>query len=135
MRPPLVALYVVAVVCCCESKATRPATASSTSPASPSAPTTALSIRPLPVKYESCNEGGRDCYVTAAFADMAGCENYRRIVASYCDIASAPGIVVCNRAGPPGCDTARVPGSITCPLAGTTKVVREISASHCITRE
>jgi hypothetical protein len=116
MRVYVLALF--ALLLACEQKGT---STSTTAPA-----------HKLPVKYQSCNAEGRDCYVTAAFEDLRSCENYHRVTASYFDTASVPGIMVCNRAGPPACDTQRVPGSITCPLGGTSRLLPEISTSQYI---
>jgi hypothetical protein len=121
----LYALALCAACLACEQKST------SQSPA-PSA--SGPDRHALVVKYQICDADGRNCFVSAAFDDMRACERYR-LANSYCDAASAPGILVCNEAAPPRCSTQLVPGSITCPLSGEPRLARTFSSSKCVNNE
>lgn len=48
----------------------------------------------FPVKYEICDNLGRDCWVNAHFKDFDGCEFYKKFMMANCD-STKPGRIDC----------------------------------------
>jgi hypothetical protein len=49
-----------------------------------------------PVRFVNCDAAGSDCFVTARFADLDGCERYKTFSDAYCDSMSTPGRILCD---------------------------------------
>ena len=49
-----------------------------------------------PIRMINCDARGKDCFVTARFADLDGCMNHKNLTDAYCDSASTPGKIICD---------------------------------------
>lgn len=50
-----------------------------------------------PVRYVICGVGETNCFVSARFKDMAGCESHKTWSEMLCDSKSNPGTMVCKK--------------------------------------
>jgi hypothetical protein len=50
-----------------------------------------------PVRYVICGFGESNCFVSARFKDMSGCESHKTWSEMLCDSQSTPGAMVCKK--------------------------------------
>jgi hypothetical protein len=50
-----------------------------------------------PVRYVICGHGESNCFVSARFKDMGGCENHKAWSEMLCDSQSTPGVMICKK--------------------------------------
>jgi hypothetical protein len=48
------------------------------------------------IRMINCDVSGKDCFVTARFADLDGCMRHKKLSDAYCDSVSTPGKIICD---------------------------------------
>lgn len=54
-----------------------------------------------PVRYVICDAGEADCFVSARFKDLDGCESHKKWSEMLCDSVSHPGQMICEKNNKP----------------------------------